>query len=83
MRDDAHSIMKIVKRNRTCRPDGFCSHSQARTVKPGNRIARRIQIVVQALVGWIAIARPLRVGPQVEWNSPFFDPVLRGLKAGH
>ena len=51
--------------------------------KPGNRIARRVQIVVQALVGWIAIARPLLAGPQIDWNSPFFDPVLPGMKAGH
>jgi hypothetical protein len=39
--------------------------------------------MVEASLGSIAIARPLRAGPQIDWNSPFFDPVLRGMKAGH
>ena len=76
---------KVRQRNRSIQlpPDEIALPGPRLDVKPGNRIARRVQIVDEASPGWIAIARPLCAGPQIDWNSPFFDPVLPGMKAGH
>jgi hypothetical protein len=52
-------------------------------VEPGNRIGRTVETVVQALVGWLAIARPRRLRTKLDWNVPSFDPVLRSLHADH
>jgi hypothetical protein len=48
-----------------------------------NRIAWRMEIVVQALVGRLVIARTCSVRSNLDRNIPRFDPVFHSLQANH